>query len=93
MKTDHAARARVRGWLETLDATESQPQAIVGLQVMADGIERRPRAVPVVAAFLFVATVIAAVVGMSLLFPNRLMDRLGELNKPGAALVYRAKVR
>jgi len=39
-----------------------------------------------VAAFLFVATVIAAVVGISLLFPNRLMDRLWELNKPGAAL-------
>jgi len=53
---------------------------------MADAIEHRPRAVLIVAAFLFVATVIAAVVGISLLFPNRLMDRLWELNKPGAAL-------
>jgi len=53
---------------------------------MADALERRPRAVPIVAAFLFVATVIAAVVGISLLFPTRLMDRLWELNKPGAAL-------
>jgi len=39
-----------------------------------------------VAAFLFMATVIAVTVGISLLFPNRLMDRLWELNKPGAAM-------
>jgi lysylphosphatidylglycerol synthetase-like protein (DUF2156 family) len=55
---------------------------------MADAIERRPRAVPVVAAFLFVVTVIAAVVGISLVFPNRLTERLWELNKPGAALFH-----
>ena len=55
-------------------------------------VEPRPKAVPIVAAFLFVATVIAAVVGASLLFPNRLMDRLWELNKPGAAL-FRAMGR
>jgi hypothetical protein len=38
-----------------------------------------------VAAFLFAATAIAAVVGVSLLWPNALLDRLWELNKPGAA--------
>lgn len=42
-----------------------------------------------VAAFLFAATVIALVVAVSLLFPNALLDRLWELNKPGAA-VFRA---
>ncbi|HZD94239.1 MAG TPA: hypothetical protein VE133_08295 [Candidatus Sulfotelmatobacter sp.] len=46
----------------------------------------RPVAVNVVAAFLLLATLIAAIVGLSLLFPNPLMDRLWELNKPGAAL-------
>jgi hypothetical protein len=45
----------------------------------------RPRTVPIVASFLFAATVIAVVVSVSLLFPNRLLDRLWELNKPGAA--------
>ena len=34
------------------------------------------------------ATAIAAIVGMSLLFPNRLLDRLWELNKPGAAVFH-----
>lgn len=38
-----------------------------------------------VSAFLFIATVIATVVGVSLLFPNTLMDRLWELNKTGSA--------
>jgi uncharacterized membrane protein (DUF2068 family) len=59
---------------------------------MADAMDQRPRAVPIVAAFLFAVTVIAAIVGISLLFPNRLMDRLWELNKPGAAL-FRAMGR
>ena len=40
---------------------------------------------PIVAGFLFAATLLAVVVGLSLLFPNRLLDRLWELNKPGAA--------
>jgi hypothetical protein len=44
--------------------------------------ETRPKAVTVVASFLFIATVIALVVGEALLFPNRLLDRLWELNKP-----------
>ena len=46
----------------------------------------RPKSIPIVAGFLFAATVIAAVVGISSLFPNPLMDRLWELNKLGAAL-------
>lgn len=41
------------------------------------------------AAFLFAATVIAAVVGASLLFPNPLLDRLWELN-PRAAPAFHA---
>ncbi len=48
-------------------------------------MEQRPKTVPIVAAFLFAASAIAAVVGASLLFPNTLLDRLWELNKPGAA--------
>ena len=45
----------------------------------------RPRTVLIVAAFLFAATAIALVVAISLLFPNPLLDRMWELNKPGAA--------
>jgi hypothetical protein len=48
----------------------------------------RPGTVPVVAAFLFFATVIASVVGVSLLFPNRLLDRLWKLNPEGAVLFH-----
>ena len=48
--------------------------------------QQRPKTVPIVATFLFAATGIAAVVGTSLIFPNRLLDWLWELNKPGAAL-------
>lgn len=44
------------------------------------------------AGFLFLATAIAAVVSASLLFPNALLDRLWELNKPGAA-AFRAMGR
>ncbi len=40
----------------------------------------------VVAAFLFFATAMAAMVGLSLWFPNRLMDRMWELNEPAAPL-------
>jgi hypothetical protein len=49
-------------------------------------MEVRPNAVVVVSAFLFVATGIAAVVGVWLLFPNPLLDRLWALNRPGEAL-------
>jgi hypothetical protein len=49
---------------------------------------RRPKAVPVVAAFLFAATGIAAVVGTSLIFQNTLLDRLWDLNRPAAPLFH-----
>jgi len=48
----------------------------------------RPKTVSIVAAFLFVATVIAGVVGFSLLFPNRLLDSLWKLNPAGAAFLH-----
>jgi uncharacterized membrane protein (DUF2068 family) len=48
-------------------------------------MDQRPKTVPIVAAFLFAATAIAVVAGVSLLFPNPLMDRLWTLNKPGEA--------
>ena|SRR5215471_12202470 len=50
--------------------------------------QQRPKTIPIVAAFLFAATGIAAVVGTSLIFPNRLLDRLWELNRPGAAVFH-----
>ena len=50
------------------------------------GVRKRPKAVVVVAGFLFAATGIAVLVGLSLLFPNRLTERMWELNKPGEAL-------
>src|SRR5713101_2496914 len=48
-------------------------------------MEQRPKAVAVIAGFLFAATAIAAVVGSALLFPGKLLERLSELNKPGMA--------
>jgi len=51
-------------------------------------MRRRPKTVPIVATFLFAATVIAAVVGFSLLFPNRLLDRLWTLNPAGAVFFH-----
>ena len=45
----------------------------------------RPKAVIIIATFLFVATGIAFIVGASLLLPNPLIDRLWELNKPAEA--------
>jgi hypothetical protein len=48
----------------------------------------RPRPVPIVAAFLFAATVIAVVVGVSLLFPNRLLDALWKLNPEGTVFFH-----
>ncbi len=47
-----------------------------------------PATVTVIAVFLFLATLIATIVGLSLLFPNPLLDRLWELNKQGAALFH-----
>ena len=49
------------------------------------GMTRRPKTIPIVAAFLFLATAIAVLTGTSLLFPNPLLDRLWELNQPAAA--------
>lgn len=45
----------------------------------------RPKTVPVVAAFLFLATVMALVSGVSLLFPGTLLDRLWKFNESAAA--------
>jgi hypothetical protein len=47
-------------------------------------MEARPRTVTIVAAFLFAATALAAVVGVSLLFQSALLDRMWELNEAGA---------
>jgi len=49
----------------------------------------RPKAVVIVAAFLFAATLIATFVGFSLLVPNPLMDRMWTLN-PAAESTFRA---
>lgn len=48
----------------------------------------RPKTVAMVAAFLFAATVIAVVVGCSLLYPNRLLDHLWTLNPAGAVFFH-----
>lgn len=48
----------------------------------------RPATIPIAAAFLFFAAVVASVVGVSLLFPNRLLDRLWKLNPEGAVLFH-----
>jgi hypothetical protein len=52
-------------------------------------MRKRPITIPVVAAFLFVATGIAVMVGTSLLFQNALLDRLWELNQPAEAVFRR----
>jgi len=48
----------------------------------------RPISVIIVAGFLFFATAIATVVGISLLFPNPLLDQLWKLNPEGATLFH-----
>jgi hypothetical protein len=50
--------------------------------------QSRPKTIPIVAAFLFFATAIASIVGISLLFPNRLLDLLWKLNPEGAVLFH-----
>lgn len=45
----------------------------------------RPLSISVIASFLLVATLIAAVVGTSLLFPGTFLDRIWELNKKAYA--------
>jgi hypothetical protein len=52
-------------------------------------VERsRPWPVSIVVAFLFAATVIAVVISVSLLFPNRLLDALWKLNPAGALFFH-----
>ena len=48
-------------------------------------MESRPKAVPVIACFLFAASAIAAVVSASIFFPGRLLDWLWQFNRPGEA--------
>lgn len=48
-------------------------------------MQQRPRAVPIVAAFLFAATALAAVVATSLLVPDTPLDRVWELNRRAEA--------
>lgn len=48
----------------------------------------RPKTVPFVAAFLFAATVIASIVGVSLLFPSRLLETMWKLNPEGGILFH-----
>jgi len=55
----------------------------------APSLERhRPKTVVVIAIFLLAATIIAFVVGESLLFPNTLLDKLWKLNPEGAVLFH-----
>jgi hypothetical protein len=48
----------------------------------------RPKTIVVIATFLFAATIIALVVGESLLFPNAMLDSLWKFNPEGAALFH-----
>lgn len=49
---------------------------------------RRPKTAVIVAAFLFAATILAFVIGESLLFPNALLDYMWRFNPEGAALFH-----
>lgn len=51
-------------------------------------MQQRPIAIPVVAAFLFAATAIAAVVATSLLLPGALLNWLMQFNQAGMAAVH-----
>jgi hypothetical protein len=57
-------------------------------EILVKASEPRPKAVVVIATFLFIATGIALVVGESLLFPNPLLDRMWEFNEPAAAAFH-----
>jgi len=52
-------------------------------------MERRPKAVSIVAAVLFAATVIATVLGSSLLYPSARSERLWALNAPVAMAFHK----
>ena len=45
----------------------------------------RPKTITVVATFLFAASALAVITGTSLLFPNKLLDWLSDLNRPARA--------
>jgi len=49
-------------------------------------VVRRPKAVAIIAGFLFAATAIAAIVGWALLFPGELLQWLAQFNRPGMAV-------
>jgi uncharacterized membrane protein (DUF2068 family) len=55
---------------------------------VSDALVPRPKTVLIVAAFLFIAAVIAAAVSTSLLFPNRVLERLWQLNPSAAPLFH-----
>jgi len=48
----------------------------------------RPKAIVIVAAFLFGATVLAFITGESLLFPNALLDYMWRFNPEGTAVFH-----
>ena len=48
----------------------------------------RPGTIPVIATFLFAATIIAFITGESLLFPNAFLDRMWKFNPQGATLFH-----
>lgn len=57
--------------------------------MMTTGLERhRPKMIGVIATFLFSATIVALLIGESLLFPNSLMDKLWKFNPDGASLFH-----
>jgi hypothetical protein len=48
----------------------------------------RPKTVVIITIFLFASTIIAFVIGESLLFPNALLDYMRKFNPEGAALFH-----
>lgn len=48
----------------------------------------RPKTIVIIATFLFAATIVAFIVGESLLFPNALLDYMWRFNPEGAALFH-----
>jgi hypothetical protein len=48
----------------------------------------RPKAIVVIAIFLFAATIIAFIVGGNLLFPGPMLDRMWKFNPQGAAVFH-----
>lgn len=57
--------------------------------MMTTSLERhRPKTIVVIATFLFAATIIAFIIGESLLFPNALLDYMWRFNPEGAALFH-----